>query len=327
VDAAGHEPASDRPGPDREVSPDREVNPDRKVSSDAFPAPVPDDCLNDVSAGEHTFTCEGMKVNVSVPAACLLSACGLVVDIHGACMTGADEDSHTSLRALGQQHGYVVVQPTAPDHPAICAGGGDWDKSGADDGAVFKVLQRVSTAWHVDGRRIHFTGFSQGGFATWRFICSHADILASAAPAAAGASAYGIKSCLFSGTDTPSQPIDILFLAGRKDTVVPYTWMAAERDAVIAAWGLGGAQVMGSDEEHTRTRYGGGQGVVLETLEHDYMTDPAGPLGINHGHCVPGSTAATGSFWDALKCKPPNAFVWGEEVMKFFVAHPKRPAP
>jgi hypothetical protein len=23
-------------------------------------------------------------------------------------------------------------------------------------------------------------------------------------------------------------------------------------------------------------------------------------------------------------CQPPNSFVWGDEVMKFFVAHPKR---
>ena len=32
-------------------------------------------------------------------------------------------------------------------------------------------------AFDVDRDRVHFTGFSQGGFMTWKFICDHADIV------------------------------------------------------------------------------------------------------------------------------------------------------
>jgi hypothetical protein len=39
---------------------------------------------------------------------------------------------------------------------------------------------------------------------------------------------------------------------------------------------------------------------------------------------VPGSTADPYARQYALACKPPNAFNWGEEVMRFFRAHPMK---
>ena len=42
------------------------------------------------------------------------------------------------------------------------------------------------------------------------------------------------------------------------------------------------------------------------------------------GHCIPGSTVDPQAPRYAVACEPPNAFVWGEEVMAFFQAHPDR---
>jgi hypothetical protein len=39
---------------------------------------------------------------------------------------------------------------------------------------------------------------------------------------------------------------------------------------------------------------------------------------------MPGADAHTGTVWDALGCKAPNAFVWGQEVLAFFIAHPRK---
>jgi hypothetical protein len=43
------------------------------------------------------------------------------------------------------------------------------------------------------------------------------------------------------------------------------------------------------------------------------------------GHCYAGSRDDELEKWQFLGfgCEPPNAFNWGEEVMKFFLAHPK----
>jgi poly(3-hydroxybutyrate) depolymerase len=236
----------------------------------------------------------------------------LVLDVHGRCFTAADEDAHTNLRALGDQYKYIIVQPTAPQLDSTCAFGAApiW-KPSVDSAPLAKIMDRVSAAWHVDRRRIHFTGFSLGGYMTWLFVCGYSDVLASAAPAASGG------PC-FVGSTMPSQQIDLLFLMGRKDAEVPLSVTSAQRDAVVAAWGLGQPQTLAQDTMYTRKRYTNSAGTVLETLEHDYVM-----AGSSNGHCYPGSTA-TGTQWDGAKCKPPNAFVWGVEVMKFFVAHPKR---
>jgi len=265
----------------------------------AFPAPVPDDCLTDVSAGQHSFTCEGIKIEVSVPDACIESACGLIFDVPGGKMNASDEDAHTNMRALGKKHGFIVVQPTDPPLTYIVP--------------LYAVLHRVEKAWHADPKRIHFTGFSSGGFITWLFLCKYADELAAVAPGAS------LLPC------TPSGQTDVLFLAGWKDAVAPYVTSAASRDALIASWRLGPAQLVAGDgETYARYRYSNSRNTVLETLEHDYVTDPAKPLSQNQGHCFPGSKASSGSWWDNLKCKPPNAFHWGEEVVRFFVAHPRQ---
>src|SRR5579859_6596430 len=35
--------------------------------------------LDDVSAGQHTYSCDGLTYDVHIPAACASSSCGLVV--------------------------------------------------------------------------------------------------------------------------------------------------------------------------------------------------------------------------------------------------------
>jgi hypothetical protein len=63
------------------------------------------------------------------------------------------------------------------------------------------------------------------------------------------------------------------------------------------------------------------QGAVLflrstnEVFEHRYEMPRGG------GHCVPGSTAYSVPVY-AYGCQPPNGFNRGDEVMRFFQAHP-----
>src|SRR5215813_9098938 len=84
--------------------------------ADASP-PVPSGCITDVSPGVHTFSCEGLSVDVSVPDACERPGCGLVTELHGDTGTGALLDANTNLEALGRDRGYVVVAPTGPPWP------------------------------------------------------------------------------------------------------------------------------------------------------------------------------------------------------------------
>jgi polyhydroxybutyrate depolymerase len=288
------------------------------------PAPIPSGCVTDVSAGSHVFECDGISHDVSVPEACLATQCGLILDVHGGTMNGKMEDNNTNLAALGREHGYAVVQPNA------FAGLFD---AATDDAKVLAFAETMIDVFHLDRDRVHMTGFSQGGYMTWRFICQHTDFLASAAPAAAaGAANISVEvDCSFTGGDTPPRPLDILYMHGTRDALVNFENGAAKRDAVIAALGLSAGEPVAQEAAYQRTRYRHSEGFVFEFIQHDYASPSAvgvPPIGVAiEGHCYPGSKDQTptepGQLM-AFGCAPPNAFNWGETVMEFFMAHPRR---
>ncbi|MBM4386926.1 MAG: hypothetical protein FJ088_04250 [Deltaproteobacteria bacterium] len=293
--------------------PETEV-PDDAV--EAFQPPAPVGCVTDVSAGLHNFPCDGISHYVSVPEQCLSAPCGLIVDVHGMTMDGQQEDNNTNMRALGMKHGYIVIQPSA----ALPSPMSKWDP-GPDDEKIHAFMLDAVAAWHVDPARIHFTGFSQGGSMTWRFICSHSDILASAAPGGACAF-YGDEGCPFSAGKTPEEKIAILYMHGTKDALIPFYCAEMQREAIIGAWGLWPTATLSSDNEHEWTRYEGAAGEIFEFVEHDYKASSF----ILQGHCYPGSAddgKAPGQLF-SYACTGSSAFKRGEIVMQFFLAHPKK---
>ena len=277
--------------------------------------PTPDDCITEVTAGHHTFDCDGLVYDIEVPDVCLAQPCGMIFDVHGYTMSAQMQDANTGMRALGQEYGFIVVQPNANPAPPASS----WVPA-VDDDKVFDFMQRVAAAWDVDPDRWHFTGFSQGGFMSWRFVCDHADVLASVAPGAACGNGVPFPDCRFVDGEVPSEPIDILYLHGSSDALVSFACAQPRVDAVVEFFGLGAAEMVEQDETHTWVRHSNDE-MVLEFIAHDYSAAVA----IIRGHCFPGSTDpgdAPGQFF-SFACEPPNAFVWGAAVMQFFVDHPR----
>lgn len=220
-------------------------------------------------------------------------------------MSADMEDANTGMRALGEANGFVVVQPTANGNPA------SW--SAADYPKVYAFVLDVLTLG-IDADRVHVTGFSQGGQMTFAMICGWPETFASAAP---GAAAGG--ECFDTGP-VPATQVSMLQIHGTTDSLVPFSAATAQRDAVIAGYGLGAGTDAGSGTGFTRTRFENAGGVVLEFLQHDFTAG-----GLINGHCYPGSTDPGGlpNQFFSFACTPPNAFVYGTEVMDFFLAHPR----
>lgn len=307
--------------PSADAGPLRPNDADADAGTDAArpPPPTPSGCITDVSAKDHVFTCEGLRVDATVPDACLAPGCGLILQIHGDTGTGKLIDQNTNLHALGKQKGYVVISPTGP---AFGGGqpGSTWTR--AEDAKLVAITRLFAQVFRVDDKRIHATGFSRGGFVTWRLVCDAPDLFASFAPAAAG-NGNGETTC-FSQGRSPSRKADVLFLVGRTDVPVPFSTMTSIRDALVADYGLPAPTTVSSNAQYTHRRWAKPSGPTLEVFEHAYETEPTGPFGGSRGHCFPGSTMPPFSPQYAVPCKGPNAFTWGEEVMKFFEAHPKR---
>lgn len=287
---------------------------------DASPTDGATGCIASAT-GTHTYSCGGLSVTVAAPATCPAAGCGLVLDVHGFLMDADVEDAMTHLRALGNAAGYVVLQPTAPS--GRVPQGPAW--LDADDAAVMGAVAAVRSAFSIDAKRIHVTGLSQGGFMTFRLVCAHADVFASAAPALAGTASCPSGtlngSCSFSGADKPSRALPLLYMVGTKDALVPASCTDPERDAIVAGWSLGPKQPVTAGAGWRRDRYAGANGASLDVLSHDGTA--SGAVAANGGHCVPGGGPTAPSFWGGLRCDGTTGLDWGAEVLAFFTANPK----
>ena len=175
-----------------------------------IPAPVRDNCITNVSAGDRSFSCDGVNYLVTVGDNCTRFACGLIVDVHGALMSGQVQREATRLHQLAPPRGYLVVHPSAPS--------GTWNLQ-TDPPKIADFMTRMINAFHVDTKRVHVTGFSMGSATTFWFLCNKPDLLASAAPVT-GSSAEQVRNVATGGSclesiDAGWQPrVPILFMSG-----------------------------------------------------------------------------------------------------------------
>jgi poly(3-hydroxybutyrate) depolymerase len=296
------------------------AGPNADASGPDAPPPMPSGCVTDVSSGDHTYTCGGLKVDARIPPQCQAPGCGLILVLHGDTGSGLLMDAHVKMRELGAANGYIVIAPSGPPwNPSNPAEGSTWNSS--NDATLVDMTTKFRDAFRVNPKKIHVTGFSRGGFVTWRLLCDHADLFASAAPAGAGfGGGFGETTC-FQNQRAPSRKIPITFLMGRTDVSVGYTNMVNIRNAAITNYGATGPTVLAGDAEYTHNQWMG-SGAVIETWDHAYENYPTSDFASAKGHCIVGSTTDPTAPQYAIPCEPPNAFVWGEEVMKFFMANP-----
>jgi poly(3-hydroxybutyrate) depolymerase len=289
----------------------------RRMGLDVYvPPPVPQGCITDVTSGDKVLSCEGMSVIAAVPAVCQRPGCGLILQLHGDTGSGPLIDGHTKLHELGKARGYIVISPSSGKPPP------SWNAG--DDSKLIAMTKLFRDVFRVDSKKVHVTGFSRGGFTTWRLVCDASDLFVSAAPGGAGfGQGFGERTCFQNGK-APAQKIDLLILMGRTDASVGYTTMSGIRDAARTNYGTAAvATVLQNDPKFTHNQWKNAAGVVIETFDHAYETDPNGPFGDARGHCFPGSTSDPNAPAYAVPCVLPNGFTWGQEVMKFFEAHPR----
>jgi polyhydroxybutyrate depolymerase len=291
---------------------------DGAVGADAA-VPTPAGCVTDVTPGDHVYSCGGLQVDVRIPPACEAPGCGLILELHGDTGTGLLMDAHVQLRELGAQHGFITVAPTGPPYGSGLPGS-TWHAS--NDATLIELVGEVAQVFRVDPHKVHVTGFSRGGFVTWRLLCDHADLFASAAPAGAGnGTSFAEQTCFDQGR-APSRALPILFLMGRTDVSVGYGAMTTIRDGAIASYAATGPIHVTTETSYVHDRWTGPNGELIETFDHAYETVSDGPWASARGHCIPGSTMDPYAPQYAIPCKQPNGFVWGEQVMAFFLAHP-----
>lgn len=141
---------------------------------------------------------------------------GLVINLHGAGMTGAQQASLTNYNAAADRHGFAVVYPDGIDMSwADGRGASPADRQGVDDlGFLAALANRLTADLGIDQANVYATGLSAGAFMAMRLACQRADAVAAIAPVAGSLGAA--VPC------APSQPVSIFATNGASDPVVPY---------------------------------------------------------------------------------------------------------
>jgi len=285
--------------------------------------PEPDECIKKIKAGSFDLKCDGLLFVLHVPSICLKKACGLIVDVHGWQMTGDLQDYYTNISKYGGDAGYIVINPTAKK----TSFGRSWSYLGENDSEILSIIERVKKVFNVMEERVHITGFSQGASMTWRFVCKYPEFIASVAPIGFGAGdpinfegpvrIKKFRNCF-------EKQIDILYAHGKKDGIVHYSGALATVKQIGELWNMNKVEVLSKDENHQRVSFTNPEGTTFEFISYDWET--AFPVSLNarvisgsqlKGHCFPGASNFIG-------CGKDTSFHWGQEVVKFFLNHPKR---
>jgi polyhydroxybutyrate depolymerase len=118
------------------------------------------------------------------------------------------------------------------------------------------VLRRLKAKYKIDNRRIYATGHSNGGGFTYLLWAHRPDVFAAIAPSAAGSRSLR--------TAKP-KPIPVMHLAGRRDTLVRFTWQERTMQQVRT---INGCAAEGSNWAKDCTLYPGGKGAVFVSFIH-----------------------------------------------------------
>jgi polyhydroxybutyrate depolymerase len=141
---------------------------------------------------------------------------GLVINLHGAGMTGGEQASLTNYDAVADQHGFAVVYPDGIDLSWADGRGASLpDRQGVDDVSFLVALaDRLTKDLKIEPGKVFATGLSAGAFMATRLACQRADVVAAIAPVAGS-----LGSAV---TCAPSRPVSVIATHGMADPVVPY---------------------------------------------------------------------------------------------------------
>lgn len=305
--------------------------------------PVPDEQCP-ISNTSHTENAEGSAIDVrhyecsvgernvvwtlSIPPSCEDGGCGLIVDIHGATMSAAQQNAGTKLREFawqavnyGASTAYIVAQPNLTDLfdaeiglDFSSVGGGAYEN---EVPALNLFINDMMESFDIDLDRTHMYGFSRGAATTSVFYCGDEfqGMFASFAVGGGGINcALGHPLLILNGSFDPGK------MALNDGLVEEIQSKGIDTEVLVSSdgsWSQIGSELVWqgfvptwrTKGGHRHMRYISGD-YVLESIKHSGFTQPLA------GHCHP---VRDYNGW--LNCY--NAFDTGEKLIKFFINNPR----
>ncbi len=213
----------------------------------------------------------------------------LLVALHGLTQNGNTMMSFSGFNAIADTGNFVVVYPNGISNSwNVGLSGG----SNADDvGFLLALVDTLYQQFNIDYNRVYATGFSNGGFMSYKLACEVPATFAAIAPVSGTMTEASLANC------QPSIAMPVLHIHGTSDFVVSYTGNFGNigAEAALAVWtGYNNCPATAVVEDlpdlvsegSTVQRFtwapcdGGSEVVLLKVL--------------NGGHTWPGSVGVTG---------------------------------
>jgi polyhydroxybutyrate depolymerase len=222
----------------------------------------------------------------------------LVIALHGSFGNPLDMQGLTKFEHVADEHGFVVAYLASSDlnHP--------W-RPPSDLNYVSSMIDQITASQNIDPSRVYVTGFSAGGYETWRAGCELSSKVAAIAIVSGAMNGPLYNSC------APSRPVSQMLMVGSSDST-RYTGVPGRLPSpfqTTAKW----RALDGCSSQVTQS----GQVSTVSQQTWGACTDgSAVALYIVHG---------AGHVWPPIGAGAPQDYSASEAVWAFFAAH--RAAP
>lgn len=137
----------------------------------------------------------------------------LVLNFHGLTQTGAEQQSNSKMDAVADQNNFIVVYPDGLNNSWNAGiNNGDVD----DVGFINSLLDYLITNYSIDENRVYSTGFSMGGYFSYKLACELGHRIAAIAPVS------GLMATTVAANCNPGRDIPVLHFHGTSDGIVSY---------------------------------------------------------------------------------------------------------
>lgn len=140
----------------------------------------------------------------------------LYINMHGFTSNGNQQKTYSNFNNIADEKGAIVVYPNGVDkrwNSGVTFG----IETDIDDVAFLSMLiDRMILLYNADPNKVYSTGFSAGGFMSYRLACERANRIAAIAPVVGSINNSVLATC------TPARPFPIVAFNGTSDALTSY---------------------------------------------------------------------------------------------------------